>query len=282
MLKSRIELFFNVCFWIFIFSSVNVDWGDNWFDASSRPNTPAPLSVLIFPIYFYVHALLLIPHYFSLEKWKSYFLFSFFLFIVPELIRVLIYLSTFSQNSFESELFSRDSFLFGAPSPFFFALNSSFIYRFGKDWILNKRKLKELQSSEVEKSSTKPYENANILSKEEASTLKAALETLLTKEQAFLNSEVTLRDLADKIETTEKKLSFLINQELNTSFYELLSKYRVEKFKTEVQLPANKNLSIVGVALNCGFPSKSSFYRAFKAQVGMSPSEYIKTLKKED
>ena len=99
-------------------------------------------------------------------------------------------------------------------------------------------------------------------------------------EKIYLNPELTLRDLADKVGSTEKKLSYLINQNLKTNYYELINTYRVEKFKTEVAKSENKSLSLVGLALNCGFPSKSSFYRAFKSKVAMSPSEYVKNVLK--
>jgi AraC-like DNA-binding protein len=100
----------------------------------------------------------------------------------------------------------------------------------------------------------------------------------LTTEEIYLDPELKLRDVAKAIESTEKKVSYLINQYLKSSFYELINRYRVEKFKTEIANPENENLSIVGVAFNCGFPSKSSFYRAFKSNVSMSPSEYLKTI----
>ena len=260
-------------------SAINVDWSSDWFDQSIRPRTPAPLSVLILPIYFYVNAFILIPKYFSLKNWKQYILFAFLLFFLPELIRIGFYALRDGSGSFESLLFNRDSFIFGSPSVFFLSLNASFLYRFTVDWLRNNRKENSAEPVSSKKVAA-PYENNELLNAEEAAKLKQALEQKMIAESLYLNPELSLRQLATALGSTEKKVSYLINQHMNSNFYEWVNGYRVEKFKEEIAKPENKNLSIVGTALNCGFPSKSSFYRAFKAEVGSSPSQYLKNLDK--
>lgn len=278
MIRANTEWVLHLLFWIFILSSINIDWTAKWFDPSLRPNTPAPLSVIVFAVFFYVNAFILIPKYFSFETWKKYTAYAFILFVLPELIRIAVYKYAVYNTDFERALFSRDSFLFGAPSPFFLALNLSFIYSFTKAWFANKSKIRELQEAARKNIPPAPYEHTVLLSDEEAVKLEKALMEQLEREELYLNPDLTLRDLAETIGSTEKKVSYLLNQNLGTSYYELINKYRVEKFKTAVASSENKNLSIVGIALNCGFPSKSSFYRAFKSQVSMSPSEYIKKI----
>jgi len=275
MKNAKIEIAIHLLFWFSIISALNVDWTANWFDPSIRPKTPAPLSVIMFTIFFYVNAYVLLPKYFSLKTWEKYIAYAFLLFILPELVRMLIYKFTISDTSFDALLFSRDSFLFGTPSPFFFAINASFIYRFTKDRLLKKNQKRELNEIPSKKSAA-PYEDSNLLSDKEASILEHQLNHQLEIEEIFLNPELTLRDVAETVGSTEKKVSYLLNQRLKTNFYEFINKHRVEKFKLEVAKSENKNLSIVGIAFNCGFSSKSSFYRAFKSQVSMSPSEYLK------
>ncbi len=276
--SHHIEFIVHLLFWIFIFTAVNVEWSSNWFDKSIRPNTPAPLSILIFPIFFYVNAFILLPKFFSRESWTRYALFAILLFILPEILRILAYKAWFPNISFGKELFSRDSFLFGAPSPFFLALNASFIYRFARDRFKKRDKSQTLETAtqQVSKEEAIPYENVSIISTEESEALQQALEKQLSQEQIHLNPNLTLRMLAEQLGSTEKKVSFLLNQEMHTNFYELINQHRIEHFKTEISKPQNQALSIMGVASNCGFSSKSSFYRAFKSAMGMSPSEYIK------
>ncbi len=279
MKLGKLELFFHLLFWVFVFTSVNVAWTEQWFDRSLRPNTPAPLLVLIFPIYFYINAFFLIPKYFNKKKWPYYIAFSAIVFVLPELLRSFIHVNSIDGVKFTDEIFSRDSFLFGAPSPFFLALNTSFIYRFIKDRFTNKSRTEQLEQTSEEKKPSQAYENIDLLTVEESQSLSNQLEQKMLKDEFYLNPELSLRELASSLETSEKKLSYLLNQKLNTNFYELLNKYRVEKFKSEIAKKENQNLSIVGLALNCGFQSKSSFYRAFKSEVGSSPSAYLKELK---
>ena len=220
----------------------------------------------------------MIPKYFAFETWKRYILGAFLLFIVPELIRIGFYQFAIRNIGFEKELFSRDSFLLGTPSPFFFALNLSFIYQLTKSWLLNKHRFKEIQTSANGEKVTTPYKDVKLLTDEEAKVLEQAIMDQMIDDEIFMDPELSLRDLATKVNSTEKKISYLINQKLDTNFYKFVNRFRVEKFKIEIAKAENKSLSIVGVALNCGFPSKSSFYRAFKAEVSMSPSEYIKQI----
>lgn len=276
MITRYIEPTLHLLFWVFMLSALNVQWTEPWFDPSIRPNKPAPLSVVMFATFFYLHTFILLPKYFAVKTWKKYVLYAFLLFILPELVRIIIYQFTVTDTSFMRTLFGRDSFLFGAPSPLFIAINASFIYRFTKD-----RFLKKGQNESNKGRSSVPYEDTILLNDEQAHDLKQRLYHQLESESIFLDPELTLRDLAEAVDSTEKKVSYLLNQYLDTSFYELINQFRVEKFKTEVLKPENANLSMVGVASNCGFPSKSSFYRAFKSQVSMSPSEYVKKLTKD-
>ena len=83
------------------------------------------------------------------------------IFILSEAIRIFIYNFAFSYKSLEHALFHRDSFLFGAPSPFFLAVNASFIYRYVKDRLL--RKYQPQTSMDLSKKKvTIPYEDTII------------------------------------------------------------------------------------------------------------------------
>jgi AraC-like DNA-binding protein len=273
----QLEILIHLLFWGAILSMINIQWRSNWFDPSLRPGTPAPMSLIIFAIYFYIHTYLLIPRYFSLQTLKWYLPAALALFVVPELIRIAAYQQFVQSQDFSQALFSRDSFLFGSPSPFFLALNASLIYRFIRNKLLQRPSPHmEKAPAAVDKPAAHPYEHASPLTEAEARQLTGLLQDLMANKELYLDPGLSLRSLAEEMDSTEKKVSYLINQHLHTNFYELVNQYRVEKFKAEVQNADSSKLSIVGLALNCGFRSKSSFYRAFKSQVAMSPSEYIK------
>jgi AraC-like DNA-binding protein len=70
-------------------------------------------------------------------------------------------------------------------------------------------------------------------------------------------------------------VSAIINQSFQMNFRNLVNKYRVEEVKIRLKSPPS-HLSILGIALNCGFNSEASFYRIFRQQVGLSPNDYIR------
>jgi len=102
------------------------------------------------------------------------------------------------------------------------------------------------------------------------------IKEVLSKERLFLDEDLTLNKLANKVSLNDKKLSAIINQEMNTSFYDLINSYRLEEFKRRVSSDEFSNLTILGIAYDCGFKTKSTFNRLFKLNTGMAPSEYKK------
>lgn len=114
----------------------------------------------------------------------------------------------------------------------------------------------------------------SVVSQEEFRILKTRLEHAMIKEQPYLLQEITLNMLADKIETTDKKLSAVLNQYMKISFYDFINQHRVEAVKEKLQSEEYEKYSLLGIAYTCGFNSKSSFYRAFKKETGSSPTLY--------
>lgn len=140
--------------WALYFSAINVSWTADWFDPSLRPNTPAPLSVLAFPAFFYLNAYWLIPCFFSGNNWYRYFLAAALAAILPELLRAALFVA-FSPSTglwgemMASELMSRDSLLTASPSPFWYGFLLSSAYKITKDRIVNSRKLEQLEQEKT-------------------------------------------------------------------------------------------------------------------------------------
>lgn len=115
-------------------------------------------------------------------------------------------------------------------------------------------------------------------SKEEFEVLKARIET----EKLFSNPDLNLQSLADIVHVKEKQLSKLINQHSKTNFYQFVNGFRVNEFKKLLQSPKASQLSILGLAQEAGFASKSTFYTAIKSLEGMTPKEYESSLNKSE
>jgi AraC-like DNA-binding protein len=107
--------------------------------------------------------------------------------------------------------------------------------------------------------------------------VKAQLYDLIRKEEAFLDSELNLGKLARRLNISSHQLSYVINNGYNQNFYGFINRFRVEKAK---KLLADKELdkySIIGIAFESGFNSKTSFNITFKKLTGQTPTEFKKT-----
>jgi len=102
------------------------------------------------------------------------------------------------------------------------------------------------------------------------------LEKAMKEDKLFLNPKLTIYELSNVLNTSQKTLSQTINQHFNISFRDFINKYRLEEVKTKLKDPNYSNMSILGIALDCGFNSEASFYRIFKKNTGISPKEFIK------
>jgi len=97
----------------------------------------------------------------------------------------------------------------------------------------------------------------------------------MEEKQPYLDPEITISRLSELLDVRIEFLSEVLNSQLNQNFFDFINKYRVEEFKIQSILKANSHLSIMGIAYNCGFNSKASFYRAFKKFEGISPTAFI-------
>jgi len=116
------------------------------------------------------------------------------------------------------------------------------------------------------------------LSPADKKALETQLENLLQTEKPYLDEDLTLGKLAEMVHTTDKKLSGFLNQEMKTTFYDLINKYRVDAVKKKLDSREFEKLTLLGIAYESGFKSKTSFNRIFKRETGLSPSEYKKKL----
>ena len=110
----------------------------------------------------------------------------------------------------------------------------------------------------------------------ELQELKVKLEKVLLEKKPYLDEDLTLSKLAQFVDVSDKKLSTFLNQYLNTTFYDLINKHRIEVVKEKLKSDKFENITLLGIAYESGFKSKTSFNRIFKKETGFSPSEYKK------
>ena len=102
------------------------------------------------------------------------------------------------------------------------------------------------------------------------------LEVYMAAEKPYLNPTLSLRLLAANIDIHPNQLSWLINNGIGKNFNEYVNLKRIEHFKKLVIDPKNSHISLIGLAYESGFNSKSVFNTTFKKEVGLTPKAYQK------
>ncbi len=113
-----------------------------------------------------------------------------------------------------------------------------------------------------------------LFSKEELDDYVDQLETLMAKKESFLDPDLTLRHLADLLELPPNYVSQLLNEGLHKNFSEYINSYRLNAFKETVKDPSQQHLTILALAYDCGFNSKTVFNTYFKKSMGITPKTY--------
>lgn len=92
----------------------------------------------------------------------------------------------------------------------------------------------------------------------------------------YLNPQLSLSQLAYETDIPAHYLSRIINEHHGQNFFDFINSFRIGEFKRRLSDPAYQNFTLLAIAFDCGFNSKSAFNRFFKKVEGVSPSEYKK------
>ncbi|MBW1298433.1 helix-turn-helix domain-containing protein [Aquimarina litoralis] len=120
-------------------------------------------------------------------------------------------------------------------------------------------------------------ERQKVIDDDELIFLKEKLIKIMEKDKPFLDSDLSLISLSKLINLSPHQLSYLINVGFNKNFFLFVNKYRVELVKELLANKSNDNLSILGIAFESGFNSKTAFNTTFKKFTHQTPSEYKKS-----
>ncbi len=106
----------------------------------------------------------------------------------------------------------------------------------------------------------------------------ATVKRLMEEEKVYLNPELNLSDLAKMADMTRGQLSEIVNTAFHKNFNDFVNTYRVDAFKAMLKEDKHKQLSLLGIAHECGFNSKATFNRVFKKLTSYSPTQYLNSI----
>ena len=121
----------------------------------------------------------------------------------------------------------------------------------------------------------KKYEKSTLTPERAERYLKRLLNHMET-EKPYVDGELTLPKLAERLSIPAQHLSQTINERLQQNFFDFVNTYRVEEAKRRLLDPAKQHYSVLAIAEEVGFNSKSAFNAVFKKHVQMTPSEFRK------
>jgi len=104
----------------------------------------------------------------------------------------------------------------------------------------------------------------------------ASLEKNINLDELILDPLVSLDKVSKSLKIPAKHLSQLLNETYNLNFNDYINKYRIEKAVALIQSDDKKKMTILEVAYDVGFNSKTTFNTAFKKFTGKTPSEFRK------
>jgi len=119
-----------------------------------------------------------------------------------------------------------------------------------------------------------PKYERSTLTKEQADEAEKLLRAVMENDRLYLDEELSLRSLSEKIGLAPSYVSQVINERLKKNFYDFVNGDRVEEAQRILRDPRRRDQKILGIAFDTGFASKVAFNRVFKKYTDLTPSEY--------
>lgn len=145
--------------------------------------------------------------------------------------------------------------------------------------IRNNKRFKEIMTRAISDNNNytpKKRYKQSLLKKVEIDKYVKELEKIMMDYKLYLNPDLSLKELASYLELPANYVSQLLNQGFNKNFSEYVNTFRIKEFKERVVLEENKGLTIMAIAYDSGFNSKTVFNTFFKKTEGITPNTYLK------
>lgn len=120
------------------------------------------------------------------------------------------------------------------------------------------------------------YQRSGTMSTAIAADLEKKIGKIMLEQKPYLNPRLSSPELAAIAGISPNQLSQLLNEHIGRNFYDYINSFRLKEFEQLAPNPKYAHLSILGLAYECGFNSKSTFNTFFKREKGTTPSKFFK------
>ncbi|OFX88164.1 MAG: hypothetical protein A2W99_10525 [Bacteroidetes bacterium GWF2_33_16] len=97
------------------------------------------------------------------------------------------------------------------------------------------------------------------------------LSRYMEEEKPYLEFDLSLQDLSNRLSISKRNLSHIINKKYNRNFFDYINNFRIEMVKQDI-LSTEK--SIKEIMYNCGYSNKTTFHSIFKKYTGLTPNQF--------
>jgi len=160
----------------------------------------------------------------------------------------------------------------------YFGLRQPSLFR--SDYALEKKAPEPKADNEPKKAEKEEdKEVKQRFTEEEAKALTERLIVHMNEERSYLNQELTLSELSAQINLAKHEMTDLLNVHMGMNFFTFVNEFRLKAVVRRLANPDYDHLTIMAIANDCGFNSKSTFNSLFKQEFGHTPSDYKKMLR---
>tara|TARA_R110000822_G_scaffold5129_20_gene22207 strand:- start:3878 stop:5587 length:1710 start_codon:yes stop_codon:yes gene_type:complete len=137
---------------------------------------------------------------------------------------------------------------------------------------------REVLGEDSKLSTNKRRYQKSLFNKKQLKEYRENLDRLMLEEEPYIDPNLTLPILAEMMEIPSNHLSQLLNEGYGKNFADFVNSYRLEAFKAKVADKSQRHLTILALAYDSGFNSKTVFNTYFKKTMGTTPSAYWKKI----
>ena len=117
------------------------------------------------------------------------------------------------------------------------------------------------------------YSKSSLTDKQAEKYLQKLLDYMQSK-KPYLDRDLTIHDVSQSIGIQRHHITQVLNDKYGRNFFTFINEYRVKEFISRIKDPENSQYTLLAIAFDSGFNSKSTFNTIFKSMTGLTPTQF--------